>query len=106
MHYVTWGHQQGSGHARTDVHLVIAVHCTDAFAVLCSHKHKIDYMTAIRPDTETTSQLMRMMGTYETDYPHAARATVHIPPSCPANPPSYFHPGEVQYRGAAEGSTG
>ncbi|KAL6754359.1 hypothetical protein V8C86DRAFT_2704290 [Haematococcus lacustris] len=56
------------------------------------HKDKIEYMAAIRPDCETMNQTLRMMGTYPTDAPHAARCQLHMPPLSPAIPPGAFHP--------------
>jgi len=54
----------------------------------------LEYNCAIRTHTETTSQAMRMLGTYESDFPHAERLKVHIPHQCPGGPTrgTLFHP--------------
>ena len=36
-------------------------------------------MTQIRPDTETTNQAMRMLGTYDSDRAHTDRLGIFIP---------------------------
>ncbi|PNH05556.1 hypothetical protein TSOC_008158 [Tetrabaena socialis] len=51
----------------------------------------LEFMTAIRPETETTNQAMRMLGTYDSDQAHADRMKVFIPQGCPGGKPAY-HP--------------
>lgn len=43
----------------------------------------MDFMTAVRPDTETVNQTLRMMGTYKPDYAIADRFKMNIPNGCP-----------------------
>lgn len=64
------------------------------------HKHKIDYMSNIRPDTETMNQTLRMLATYETDHVHAQQANMHIPHMSPAPDGKNFHP-DVRLSGLA-----
>ncbi|KAG2495899.1 hypothetical protein HYH03_006137 [Edaphochlamys debaryana] len=54
-------------------------------------KHPMEFMQQIRPDTETTSQSLRMLGTYEADFSHADRMGIFIPHMCPGGKPAY-HP--------------
>lgn len=54
----------------------------------------MEFMCAIRPDTETTQQTMRMLGTYHTDQTHADRMGVHIPHMSPGGSGTY-HPDVV-----------
>lgn len=52
----------------------------------------LEYLSTIRKQTQTTSQAMRMMGTYETDIAWAKKMNLFIPAQCPAPPGKYFHP--------------
>lgn len=52
-------------------------------------KHPVDFMTQIRPDTETTNQAMRMLGTYDSDRLHTERLGVFIPQVCPGGKSTY-----------------
>uniref|UniRef100_A0A7S0VCC2 Uncharacterized protein n=1 Tax=Polytomella parva TaxID=51329 RepID=A0A7S0VCC2_9CHLO len=54
-------------------------------------KYPIDHLAALRPETETISQTLRMVGTYADDRGHAQRLGIHIPSSCPGGRDSY-HP--------------
>ncbi|GAX76833.1 hypothetical protein CEUSTIGMA_g4279.t1 [Chlamydomonas eustigma] len=58
------------------------------------NKHPIDYRAAIRPDSETVNQRMRMLGTYSTDFAYADQARYFIPSGCPGGPAtgSWYHP--------------
>jgi hypothetical protein len=49
-------------------------------------KHPIDYLAAIRPDSESMNQTLRMLGTYSTDYAYADQARYYIPNGCPGGP--------------------
>ncbi|KXZ42462.1 hypothetical protein GPECTOR_144g725 [Gonium pectorale] len=60
-------------------------------AVRYKQKYPLDFMSEIRPETETTNQAMRMLGTYAADQSHADRLGVFIPQGCPGGKPSY-HP--------------
>ncbi|GLC41521.1 hypothetical protein PLESTB_001002000 [Pleodorina starrii] len=53
--------------------------------------YPLDFMTQIRPETETTNQAMRMLGTYTSDQAHADRIGLFIPQGCPGGKPAY-HP--------------
>ncbi|EFJ48348.1 hypothetical protein VOLCADRAFT_104737 [Volvox carteri f. nagariensis] len=53
--------------------------------------YPLDFMCQIRPETETTNQAMRMLGTYSSDISHAERIGLFIPQGCPGGKPSY-HP--------------
>ncbi|GIL81250.1 hypothetical protein Vretimale_1191 [Volvox reticuliferus] len=53
--------------------------------------YPLDFMGQIRPETETTNQAMRMLGTYASDQAHADRLGIFIPQGCPGGKPSY-HP--------------
>lgn len=56
-------------------------------------KSPIDFLSALRPDTQTTNQTLRMLGTYASDHSHAHRFNMHLPSACPGGPPGgYFHP--------------
>lgn len=44
-----------------------------------AHTHPIDFYAAIRPDTQTTNQTLRMMGVYDSDYFFVKKMGVHIP---------------------------
>ncbi|PNW87469.1 hypothetical protein CHLRE_02g144450v5 [Chlamydomonas reinhardtii] len=54
-------------------------------------KQPLEFMTQIRPHTETTNQALRMLGTYVSDQPHADRLGMFIPAGCPGGKPAY-HP--------------
>jgi hypothetical protein len=45
----------------------------DVVYTVCLQKNPIDYLTQIRPDTETMNQTLRMLGTYKSDYAAAAQ---------------------------------
>lgn len=51
----------------------------------------IEFLATVRPDTESTNQTLRMMGTYEPDFEIADRFNMHIPAVCPGGKP-FFHP--------------
>ncbi|GFR48392.1 hypothetical protein Agub_g10285, partial [Astrephomene gubernaculifera] len=53
--------------------------------------YPLDFMSQIRPETETTNQAMRMLGTYTSDQAHADRMGIFIPQGCPGGKPAY-HP--------------
>eukprot|EP00798_Chlamydomonas_sp_ICE-L_P027167 gene27167-2407_t len=58
------------------------------------HVSKIDYYAAIRPDTQTTNQTLRMMGTYDRDHIHAEKLQNHIPSFSPGGA-AWYHPDVV-----------
>ena len=43
----------------------------------------MDYLGAIRPETETVNQTLRMLGTYPTDQAHADKMGTFIAAGCP-----------------------
>lgn len=63
----------------------------DLTAKSYKQKYPVDFMTAVRPDTETTNQTLRMMGTYKSDYAVASRFNMNIPNGCPGGKGA-FHP--------------
>jgi hypothetical protein len=46
-------------------------------------KQPLEFMTQIRPETETASQALRMLGTYPGDAAHAERLGIFIPQVSP-----------------------
>lgn len=54
-------------------------------------KHPVEFMNSIRPDAETTSQTLRMLGTYPTDQVHADRMGAIIPHMSPGGK-GFYHP--------------
>ena len=55
-------------------------------------KAPIEFFSVVRPDCETTSQTMRMMGTYKDDYGIANRTDTLIPSGCPGPQGINWHP--------------
>lgn len=53
-------------------------------------RNPLDYFAAIRPDTQSVNQTLRMMGTYDTDHDFAARSQSFIPSFSPGGP-AWFH---------------
>ncbi|KAG1656253.1 hypothetical protein FOA52_006380 [Chlamydomonas sp. UWO 241] len=51
----------------------------------------IGFMATIRPDTQTMTQTLRMMGTYAPDHGYARAFGIHIPHSSPGGT-GHFHP--------------
>lgn len=51
-------------------------------------KFPLDFMSAMRPQTKTTNQTLRMLGTYETDSKLVDKLGARIP----AGVTSGFHP--------------
>jgi len=60
-------------------------------------REPIGFLATIRPDTQTMSQTMRMMGTYHTDYEYAAAFGINIPHMSPGGPRQElgYHPDTV-----------
>ncbi|MEW5310245.1 MAG: hypothetical protein WDW38_002061 [Sanguina aurantia] len=66
-----------------DLHLIAARRMMKA--------EPIQFLSAIRPHTQTTNQALRMLGTYEPDHAHARRLGILIPSGCPGGE-GFFHP--------------
>lgn len=80
-----------SGHLRLPGDANVETMSSEGLARM-KKREPLDYFASIRPDTQSSSQTMRMFGTYDTDYDHATRSQCLIPIGCPAARGKWHHP--------------